>query len=565
MKEKTRLTHINKRMLLTLLLVTGASCLLAFSRFYIFGDRVLVFKDIGSDTAQQYLALYASISEKIRSGDWTLWNVDNGFGVNMYMCNLFNPLLWILYVVGAIFGFSPVPQMLVWWFMLEILLAALCAYVYLSVFDLPEIAKGIAAYIYAFNGFLIVWGQHYQFGIICIILPLLLWSVERYFRDSSKWPLMTIMTAVVVFNSMYLAYMSLLMTGFYVVLRILMHENNRPLKYIRRVVATAIPMFLGVFIGMVSLLPSYIAIKSASNRLDGGMDWGNFLVHMIDRYPNLYFKTALDRLMSSVGEGISLFHGLLNYYEAPALFFSGLFIILLFQYIFSIPVQKVSRKSKILQVVFLVLTAGVMYFINIGTILNGFTAPFCRFTFLLMPYFLLIVAFAMKRILEEKKINLIALLAAALMMAWRGRIILLSDWHNPKKVLLMSFAACGMMVICLGILRFVKKEKSRRIVFIALLLFLFINVSAETYGNFGARDTLLKDDEYFEDVEDPDTLEALAMIQAEDAGLYRIEKMYGASFCVDAMYQNYQGVSTYNSVQNGNIQELVDSDWTQIR
>ncbi|MBQ0059664.1 MAG: YfhO family protein, partial [Lachnospiraceae bacterium] len=34
---------------------------------------------------------------------------------------------------------------------------------------------------------------------------------------------------------------------------------------------------------------------------------------------------------------------------------------------------------------------------------------------------------------------------------------------------------------------------------------------------------------------------------------------------VDAMYQNYQGVSTYNSVQNGNIQELVDSDWTQIR
>ena len=58
--------------LLLLSLVTGATCMFVF-REYIFGNRILAFYDIGSDTAEQYLSLYAMLIRKLQTGDLTLW------------------------------------------------------------------------------------------------------------------------------------------------------------------------------------------------------------------------------------------------------------------------------------------------------------------------------------------------------------------------------------------------------------------------------------------------------------------------------------------------------------
>ena len=204
---------LNKKTMLLLSAVIGATCILIF-REYIFGNRILAFYDIGSDTAEQYLSLYAMLIRKLQSGDFSLWGADNGFGINLNMLNMTNPALMIVYFTGAIIGTERMPYILVWVYMLEIFAAGLCCYLYLSVFRLEEASKAMAAYMYCFSGFIMVWGQHYQFAIVPTLLILEMLFIERCIRCPRKWKGLTLMTAVLVFNSMYIAYMSLIFCAF---------------------------------------------------------------------------------------------------------------------------------------------------------------------------------------------------------------------------------------------------------------------------------------------------------------------------------------------------------------
>ena len=554
---------MNRRTVLLLLLAAAATCAVFFYR-YLFGNEILAFEDIGSDTSQQYLMQYASIVGKIRRGDFSLWLAGYGFGANMYMLNLFNPCLIILYLIGALLGFEALPGLLVWWFIAEILAAAFCGYLYLSVFDLPEPVKAVSAYMYAFNGFMIVWGQHYQFGVACILVPLLLWAAERVLKDKRRWPALVIISAVITLNSMYLAYMIFMMAAFYVIFRLLM-TGKKPLGiFIRGGLTCAWPMILGLAIGAVSLLPSYAAISNVSSRLNSDLSLLGRLSGAFHPYPPEYYKTLIDRLLTGTGEGINVFMGYLNYYEAPCVFFSGLFVILLLHYVVRLPFRRESLRLKILQVIFLVLAAAGLFFPAAGVILNGMTAPFSRYTFLYMPYFMLIAAFSLKDICREKKVSLIAAAAGILFMVWRFRIMILSPWHNPKKVLICLLASGLLMTVILVCLRFVRRERARQLLFGLIAVVLVCHVTLEGYGNFSDRESLEKDDAYFETLYDADTLEALEKIRRSDDDVYRIEKLYGATYCMDALYQGYRPVSVYNSTQNRNVIDFVSAEWPEL-
>ena len=558
-----RLTKTDKKTLLILTAAVGITCLLVF-RHYLFGGRVLAFIDIGSDTAQQYLAQYAVIIRKLRTGDLSLWSQVYGFGGSLYMLNMFNPLLILLYGIGAVFGAEVLPGLLVWWYAAEIVLAAVCAYVYLSVFDLSETIKGIAAYIYAFNGFLIVWGQHYQFGVICLIVPLLLWAVERRLRDDTKWPFLVVITAVCVLNSMYLAYMTLLMAAFYVCFRVFMHYRRSFGQWFAAVFRIAVPMVVGLMIGGISLLPSYAAIANVSARLNSDMTLWQRLSGAFASYGTAYYKSLADSLLTQTGEGINIFRGYLNYYESPNVFFSGLFVFLGAQYVLRLPFRHETRRQKALQAVFLVLAAAGLYFPAAGVILNGFTAPFSRYTFLYMPYFLLITAFTLKEILEEKIISLPAVGLALVFMLWRYVMMGISGWPNSMKVYGLAAAAALGMGCWLIIRRFDRKDALSRLFLPVLLGLLFVNVTLDSYSNFSGRDALQKNGEFLTDMKDPDTLAALEAIRSADTDCYRVEKLYGASFCMDGLFQDYAAVSVYNSTQNRYIIDYVDTYWPSL-
>ena len=142
----------------------------------------MVFNDIGSDTWQQYIMNYTAIVNDIRDGSFSLWDFSNGMGVNLFNFNLFDPFLMLLYGLGVILGPAHMLMYLNLIQIVKMLTAGLAFYWFLSQFYFSPGAKLVASYAYGFSGFLLVWGQHYQFGTAVIYLPLLLLFCEKFIQ-----------------------------------------------------------------------------------------------------------------------------------------------------------------------------------------------------------------------------------------------------------------------------------------------------------------------------------------------------------------------------------------------
>ena len=569
---------LNKITMLLLSAAIGATCMFVF-REYIFGNRILAFYDIGSDTAEQYLSLYAMLIRKLQQGDLTLWGADNGFGINLNMLNMTNPALMLVYFIGAIIGTERMPYILVWIYMLEILTAGICCYLYLSVFRLDERAKAMAAYMYCLSGFIMVWGQHYQFAIVPSLLILEMLFIERCIRCPRKWKSLTVMTAFLVFNSMYIAYMSLLFCAFYVCVRVLIRRLRNFQRYFWDAFHLAWVMGLGVGIGFVTLLPAVAAILSVSSRLATQEPLFERVFGTV--YPPIYYSTLVGRFFGSTFKGISDYKGFFNYYEDPCLYFSILFAVLLAQYVFLIPSissrvadraaesgkkYAVTKKKLIIcQYVLLVFVPACLCWAGTGTIFNGFTAFFSRYMFIVMPYFALIASFTLNEIIERKKISYIGL-AAGLLVTARFCLVYFIDpgISNPKYAALVHLVCCILICAVLLVYSFDRFDFIRKYLILALAGFLFIDMTVDNIANFRGRDTVLKDGKYFEELYDEDTLKALAWIEENDGQWCRIEKTYGATLATDSMVQGYHPISAYNSTQNANIQNYVNMYWDDV-
>ena len=534
--EKTYRPKFRFKTALVLSAAVLITCLIVFNE-YIFGDRILAFYDIGSDTSQQYLPQILTVVRKLHEGDITLWDATNGFGVNMNMLTITNPFFAVIYLVGALLGEKAVFGAMIWLYVAEIVAAGLAAYLFMSAFRLSERAKCIASYMYAFNGFMLVWGQHYQFAAVPVLLMLELFFVERCIRAPRKWKALTLMTTLVVINSMYTA---------------------------------------GVGIGFITLLPNISAILSVSSRLASEATLMERLFGY--RYPIDYYQALVGRMFMTTAKGISSYRGYLNYYEDPNLFLSTLSVILLAQYVFLIPrismglqrgeqapLKRTVAKRIIAQYLLLFLCAFAAGFPTVGTVLNGFTAPFSRFFFLFMPYLSLISASVLSEIFRQKRISIPGLLfAAAGILFVYIRYIFMPDAQNPWYVPVFHLAGGLCMCVLVLFLGLKKEILPKKYLAVILGMVLMMNVGIDAVSNFRNRETVMKDGEYFERLYDGDTLEALAYLKETDDEYYRVEKTYGATLCMDSLAQGYHSVSTYNSTQNANIQNFIREDWPGI-
>ncbi len=564
----------NRKTLLLLIAMIGAVAVVML-RQYIFGDRCFVFQDIGSDTSYLYIAQYSGIIRHLQNGDFSFWDFQNGFGTNMFLYNMTNPALMIVYVIGALFGSEIVPYLMVYVYLAELILSGVCAYLFLSMFRFREDVKLVSALIYAFNGFILVWGQHYQFGILCILLPLELMMTERFLRSPKKWKGLVAMTVVLVFNSMYTAYMILLFTGCYVLVREL-RDRKSPAAYVKRVIHAALVMVLGVGIAGVSLIPSAMAIAKVSDRLSNGGDT-SVLSLLTQLYPRDYFVTLLNRMILPTARGVNIYNGYGNYYEGPCLFFTTLFLFLAVQYVFLLPGTKLSKRQKGIHV--LVLAAGVsgIVFPYLGVIMNAFVKEFTRFFFLYMIYFAYISAFALQEIIVEKRLSLIGLLISlAFLLRFSAVLFLATNLSNGKTSIALTVFS-GMLI---GLLLLLLSGKTKHIrigkqipekaAYTAFLVIIGINIYAGAWRNVNAnsmtelmhsRLAVQKNGSYFQNMYDTDTLDAIDWLKENDTSFYRIEKMYQTTYAMDSVIQGYESVSTYNSTLNGNLRSYIQQYW----
>ncbi|MGX8729162.1 MAG: YfhO family protein, partial [Lachnospiraceae bacterium] len=435
---KAGLLHVEMRSFVWLCLLILAACLLGLSK-YLFEGRLFVFaNDIGSDTWQQYLSLYAAIARKIAAGDFSLWSTTIGFGTSIFMLNPGNPALVVAYLLGAACGVEILPSVMIFLYIAEIFAAGILAYLYLSTFSFGEVPKLLAAFMYAFSGFMIVWGQHYQFAIVPALTMLELLMAERCLKGR-RYVGLVLATAISVISSMYIAYMLLLFTGVYLLLRLFLRERKLRI-YIKEAFRVLWPILLGVGLAMVTLLPSAANIFLVSSRMER---YASLAERLFDPLPGAYYLALLERLFSCAAQGVDPEGPYLNYYEGPCIFFTTLFIPLIWQYICLLRGRKITKRRMRLAIVLLLVGLLAMLTPTAGTIFNGFTGTFNRYMFLFMPGFALLSAVTLQEIFHEHRFSLLGAFLASLMLVLGYGWIILEDLDTRMDFVMIAHVVGG--------------------------------------------------------------------------------------------------------------------------
>ena len=593
------------RALCFLFLLLSASCSFIF-RDYLYGNDLMIFNDIGSDTWQQYIMNYTSIVNHLRDGSFSLWDFNNGLGINQFNFNLFDPFLMLLYGVGVVLGPAHMLLYINVIQILKIMVAAFAFYWFLSQFSFSVPSKMITSYAYALNGFLLVWGQHYQFGTVVIYFPLMLLFCEKFIQKKKGKALFPVMVFLCGIYSVYFTYMCLAATGLYLLFRILMLDGLTWKERIQRFLLGCAEMIMGVGMSLVVFLPMAEVLLDVSSRLESdGTGLLDFLRQCFTPYSRKFYLSMLKRMFSSnLQNGYGLAKGpqqyVMNYYEDPVLFCSTLAVFLNVQFLAVLRKADMTKRAKrVLYGVAALILVGTALPVG-GTVFNYFTPPTQRYTFVLMTVFLLLMAWMWDYMRKGGKLNLVLILAVTALMGWAYWCGYEQAGFQEYRTNILILTVTGILTaVCLTLLCFLKDTQIRNVILGVMGVVLVVNVVSEGGTNYQNRVTMKKTDvpaevmvqetqryeemrtsddkeiKYRAEIEKPqdffremyrvDLADCLNYLKENDPTFYRVEKDYiSGTVSMDSSGQGYRGISTYNSVMNGNVKEFVETCYPEL-
>ena len=593
------------RALCFLFLLLSASCSFIF-RDYLYGNDLMIFNDIGSDTWQQYIMNYTSIVNHLRDGSFSLWDFNNGLGINQFNFNLFDPFLMLLYGVGVVLGPAHMLLYINVIQILKIMVAAFAFYWFLSQFSFSVLSKMITSYAYALNGFLLVWGQHYQFGTVVIYFPLMLLFCEKFIQKKKGKALFPVMVFLCGIYSVYFTYMCLAATGLYLLFRILMLDGLTWKERIQRFLLGCAEMIMGVGMSLVVFLPMAEVLLNVSSRLESdGTGLLDFLRQCFTPYSRKFYLSMLKRMFSSnLQNGYGLAKGpqqyVMNYYEDPVLFCSTLAVFLNVQFLAVLRKADMTKRAKrVLYGVAALILVGTALPVG-GTVFNYFTLPTQRYTFVLMTVFLLLMAWMWDYMRKGGKLNLVLILAVTALMGWAYWCGYEQAGFQEYRTNILILTVTGILTaVCLTLLCFLKDIQIRNVILGVMGVVLVVNVVSEGGTNYQNRVTMKKTDvpaevmvqetqryeemrtsddkeiKYRAEIEKPqdffremyrvDLADCLNYLKENDPTFYRVEKDYiSGTVSMDSSGQGYRGISTYNSVMNGNVKEFVETCYPEL-
>lgn len=547
------------------LVVTGATAGYIFYQ-YIFGDRLFIFADIGSDTIQQYYPYYMNCVRRIQEGTFGIWNWDYGLGTSLMnnISQTLDPFGLFVILGGVVFGISKVRRLLVIAQILKIVLSALLCRYFLKMFRLSEKAACVGGYLYAFNGYLMLWGQHYLLGTICVYQIIILIFLEKLLREIKTRYVagLGLSVAASVLYSYYNTYMALAFAAIYCVLRMLDSELNMRWKgRIQHAVAAFGTMVCGVLMGAVTLLPAASYLTSSSSRLDSSESAVvKFLHGLFSAYPMDANIETTGRLISNnvicinqTGNAT----GWGNYYEMPNVCLTVFVFIFLGQFL----IRKIKACKNIKQALYGILVAVVAVFIlynpGFAIAFNGFAYAQARYTFVIMPMAALLVASEWESMIVKKEISIWGLLLglgmsiAVLLQAGKRASTEVIGYDGELIVLCIIFA----LLLLTGYL--CRTRQIFGMIEFLIAVCLIVSVGKENYITNNERVTAYASREnigYSGKEIANDTTEALKYIKERDDSFYRVEKTYSFySTYGDPLIAGYSAITDYNSTINRNL------------
>lgn len=533
----------NRARILLLLLILSVG-LYVFQDFLFF-RKIYIYQDIGSDSFSYALPHLAFLNDHLRSFSFSTWNFSIGIGQSNFAMNqfLFEPLYYLL----AVFEKKDFPFLLGYLALLKSLLAGIFFQNYLRQMKVSDFSTVVGGLIYAFSGYIILWGQHYNFASACVYLALVLWNFERLVQQK-KWLGFSLSIFLLASWSYYFLFMIGVMLTIYAQFRIYAVQKPGLLMIAKANLKILLPSLLGIGLSGFILLPSLQTLFSGA-RLSHevpplfAMDSASYYLSLVSRFFSNHISFA---------HGTHHFYDWWNYYEAPNVY-CGLLSVLL------IPLIFVYEKPALKSLFVAALTIGLFLTMPfLSAFLNAFSYVSYRWTFLLLPILILAATKVLSEIeCSTRPGNSRFVFASGVLslVLFSGTVCLAPFVYNWSSAdIISSFVENKgifiLIVLYLFSIRYLQSRRWKTVSKIMILVLLSFELGLHSSVDVNQR--LLLSPQYISDNQGifDDTNAILKYIRKRDLGFFRINKFYNGADWNDPIAQDYYSTTSYISINN---------------
>ena len=518
--------------------------------FFIFGNAVYMYSDIGSDSLSSSYPIITMLARLYQERQFSFYTLSSGLGsdTSATFLQYINPLKFLL----LNFGKESFPAAVLIFVFLQHVFTAVFAYGFFRSLLKAKRPAVFAALIWGYTSYIVVWGQNYSFGVCILLFTASMFFLQLLLNRPSRlyFMLLSFTLALFIFSNYYFFYMTGVFTIFYVIIFTLSvkGKENRFLRMIKSLFRLALSAAVSMVMACAAILP--IVMNFLGSARTG--DTTSFdLKTLLTPYSVKAYFTFLGRFFSAsiMGSG-SEFTGYLNFYETALLFTSSLFFFALLFVLF--------RKKSAVQTVFIILlTAGMLYCPAAGKLLT-FNIFSQRYSFMICFAEVIAIGFLLKDILslDMKTVPAFYISVLGAPIATAGLLYLLYmrraslGYTVNKFAFLASVASIAVWTFWLILAGLMKNKRPAAVIGVLLLCAeLLVTNQAAIYDRAYLTKTDYETD-YFND----GTQTAVEKIKKADTGLYRISTGTEYDYANEGLVDDFNATSTYS---NTNPQSIV--------
>lgn len=534
---------------------------------FLFHGYLPFFMDIGADTYNMNYISNAYAKNELAMGKIMDYTFSNGLGTdnfNLLFLNFIQVMYYIFPTVrlGIVMTFGSY---------LCVVLSAIFSFFIFRTYKADDRAALIGAVIWAFSGYLMLWGQHFDFGAAYAMVTLYILLLARCrFEKLSDMYGVIIGLAQVLACSYYWLYMVGILTAIYVIAASVIRgkksgtENKQiALTILKKeglllfsgIVACAIGFFL-LYRGLESYL---LSTRTAAVTTEPS-EFGIF-------YNMKYFMTDIARFFSDnlvgIGNGYT---GAYNYYEGTMLCTSGLAL-------YSITFFLVEKKNKnerlrrLSGVLLILLSVSIPLFTKYMT----FNDKKQRWTFAIVFLIIASIVYMLNKLFRKmisfqniKKMvghAWIAFSCLFIILLIGDRLHYIDVIKREAIYVTVPFLAFGILLLIYG--RFncdrsnanLSRSVSGRRVYALIMVTLVVEMVFLNYGTYNKRMLLTQDD--INNIFYDGSENAAAYLKKTDVSLYRVSKTYMTASYNESKIQGYNGFSDYSAVEKSSVAEYM--------
>lgn len=535
-----------------LLLLSVALSVLVYTYFdFLFGDSILLYTDIGSDSVND---MYPRLVQMISA--WQNQNLPQSFCLSAYLgsimgFNQLSPFDWIL----VLSGIPTFIHSIVWYVSASIMATAVTTFAYFRRMGIDSAAAIIGAVSFAFCGYQVLWSSGWFMGVFPVLFVSIGLLAIELFLGSRRYGFVAPAAAfliVATLSNYFIVYWTVFITAYAIMRMIEVHQVR---STVRQLLLLFAAMAIGVAASWSSLSELYqfvtesgraesIQASGAVSTYGTNMNIGMFETASADEY-----RTVFSRLLSNNIQGPGLaYRGIMNYLEGPLLYV-GLLAVMFIPVFFS---QASSRQRWIygaaigVSVLFLVFPWFRLAF-------WGFRLDYFReFTLLISTVFLIVGIRGLHQfVASPKRRDAFILLATSLTTL----VVLTSTVRVPIHALPAERTAVIALLLSISGVAVLSMFSLRKYAPILLAVICIIDLSHNAYSTVNTRNYLSSADIAAGKLYGDASLAAIRGIDASDPSLFRMVKYFGSGPAIhasinDAMAQNFYGLTGYASNHN---------------